>query len=392
VPLIRVTSEGNGIRLSQTRFYSNGGTSSTNWHVPVVAALGAPPDWRGIVSRDKPVTVKTGATAIVNEEQAGYFRTLYDARLFAKIISAFPASSAADQLGILNDSLAFGYSGYAPPSDFLALANTATADADPTVLGSVARAIEDIDVLYEGLPGNNAFSAYGRNLLDPIFAKTGWTGAPEETQNTALLREELLSALSELDDPAVVEGAKARFQAYLKDPSSLSADLRHSVLSIVAQHADAQTWDQLHALAKSAKSALEKEQLYRLLGTTKDKALALRALALAITDEIPATTRPTIVRAVSWRFPDLAVDFAASHWDAVSADLEPDSRAEYVPDLASNALDTSMIAKLRAFAAAHIPANARGDERKAESTIAFHAKVRAQCLPQIDRWLAQRGK
>jgi aminopeptidase N len=52
-----------------------------------------------------------------------------------------------------------------------------------------------------------------------------------------------------------------------------------------------------------------------------------------------------------------------------------------------------MIAKLNAYANAHIPATARGDVVKATSAIGFNAEVRTKRLPEIDRWLAaKRGE
>ena len=45
-----------------------------------------------------------------------------------------------------------------------------------------------------------------------------------------------------------------RFAAYRADPSSFDPTLRRLVLNIVARHADAGVWDQLHDLARAAKT------------------------------------------------------------------------------------------------------------------------------------------
>ncbi len=98
--------------------------------------------------------------------------------------------------------------------------------------------------------------------------------------------------------------------------------------------------------------------------------------------------RPSMIHAVSARFPDMAVDYASTHWNEVTVSLEPDSRSEYVPDLAGNSHDLATLPKLHAFADAHIPANAQGNVRKADASIRFYAKIRAEHLPELDRWLA----
>jgi aminopeptidase N len=396
VPLIRVIATRRGIHLTQDRFAANEtGDGAKVWQVPVVEkALGGKSEWRGVVSREKPadIAVPKGAVPIVNAGQAGYFRTLYDGRLSARLAAHFRALAPADQRGLLGDGRALGYSGTQPMANLLALTSQARSGMNPQVLAAIAGEIAELDRLYRGLPGRTAFRAYGLSVLRPLFAKVGWTPRPGENANTPLLRTALLDALNQLDDPKAIAKARKYFAAYTRAPASLSGDLRGSVLSIVAAHADAATWEQLHALAKNAPSSLEKHEFYNLLGSVHDRALAERALALALTDEAPATLRPAIVDSVSDYCPEMAFDFTAAHLDAINAMLEPDSRNEFAPRLAESSTDPAMIAKLEAFAVAHIPATARQTTVKAEAAIAYAAMVRAKRLPEIDRWLRRRRR
>ena len=391
IPLIHASVTPSGLQLTQDRFaVDDSGKASTSWRVPVMEMEeGGTAHWQGLVSRDKPtdIPVTKGAAPIVNAGQAGYFRTLYDPATFNKIAAGFDTLAPADQLGLLNDSRALGYSGYEPLSDFLQLTSKASPSLDPVVLDTIASRLQAINLLYEGLPGQAPFQAYGRRVLQPTFASIGWTAKPGEAQNVTLLRSSLLETLSDFNDAAVIAEARARFAAYLKDPATLSGDLRRNVLAIVAKHADAATWEQLLTLAKSAKSSLESARLYGLLATVHDRDLANRALALSMAAEVPVTTRPTLLRVVSVYYPDMAMDFFVSHADAFNNLLEPTSRARFVPSLAARARDLSMIPKLRAYASAHIPESARGDELRAEATIIFNAKVRAERLPEVDNWL-----
>jgi len=323
----------------------------------------------------------------VNAGQSGYFRTLYSSDTLKPVIAHFAQLSPEDQLGLIDDTRALGYSGYQPLSDFMGIASKANAAMDHAVLASLVGRLQGIDQLYNDLPEQAAYRAYGRKLLDPIFATVGWDAKPGESQNTALLREQLISALAEFDDPAVMAGARKRFAAYRANRDALTPDLRHSVLGAIAQHADATTWEQLHKLAKATTNSLEKQQYYRFLGSAWDRGLARRALDLALTDEAVVTTRPNIIAAVSGRYPDLAFDFTVTHWDRIRAMLEPDSRNQYVPRLVTAAYDPALIGKLQAFADKNIPANAREATVKAKAAIAYYAKVRKDRLPEVDRWL-----
>jgi aminopeptidase N len=391
VPLIRVASSADRVRMTQDRFAADSSARAPlSWHVPVLQRpLDGKSIWRGVVTRSAPVEVASGRSgAIVNEGQAGYFRTLYDPALLKIVTTHFRQLSAEDQLGILNDSRALGYSGYEPLADFLGLASQADSGMDAQVQDALAARLQGIDTLYDDLTGQAAFRGFGRRLLAPLFAAVGWDARPNESQNITLLRATLLAALSQFDDPAVVGEARRRFSAYLKSPKNMAPDTRRSVLAIIARHANADEWERLHRLAEGEKSTLAKHELYTLLGAARDKTLAQRALGLALGSDIAVTTRPDIIASVSSNYPEMAFDFVNAHLALVNSWLEADSRNQYVPNIAAGAHDAEMVGKLKAFATAHIPDTARSSATKAESAIALAVEIRTKRLPDVDRWLS----
>ncbi len=387
VPLIHASASPRGIALTQDRFAMDD-TAKTPlaWQVPVLAGT-----WRGTVSRGQPATVAAKAGVVVNDGQAGYFRTQYDPALMQALAKNFRALSPENQLGLINDSRALGYSGYEPLSDFLELASQADPSMNPQVLNTLVGRLEGIDDVADGLPVQKTYRGFARQLLAPIFAKVGWDAKAGEDQNIVLLRASLLGALSQFDDPGVIQEAHRRFGAYLRNPAAIAADTRRSVLAIVARHADAATWDSLHDLARKETNTLAKQELYDRLGSALDRKLVDRALALTLTNEAPVTTRPGIIDSVSVNYPDAAFDFTVAHLAVVDTWLEADSRNQYVPRLVSNSKDEKMIARLNAFSAAHIPATARADATRSASSIAFNAQVRSHRLPDVASWLASHG-
>ncbi len=391
VPMIRVRIEGNAAHLSMEQFSAEHSHSETrNWHVPVVARLVSSKSvWRGVISRGKEATIPLtdNSGIVVNVGQAGYYRTLYEPEALSMLIEHFSDLLPQEQLGLLNDSRALGYSGYAPLSDFLRIASAVTPRTDPGVLYTLAGRLRGIDDLYGDEAERARYRLWARNLLGPLLASIGIAPAGGESHIIALLRGALIYSLSTFDDPTVIQEARARFAAYLQMPSTLSADRRFNVLSVVAMHADAPTWEALHRLASQSKSNLEKSQLYELLGTATDRDLAIRALQLTLTDEAPLTTRPTIIDNVSFSHPDLALEFLDTHYDAIVGAMEPDSRAEYAPNLVRESNDPAMIDRLRKFSLAHIPSESRQPAIQAEAEIAYNAIVRKARLPEVNRWL-----
>jgi aminopeptidase N len=235
------------------------------------------------------------------------------------------------------------------------------------------------------------FRTYARGLLNPALARIGWDPRPSEGDNVALMRAALLGALGQLDDPQVAAEARRRFEAFRSNPASLSAAARRSVLGIVARDADAADWESLHALAKTARTELERREFYTLLGQAEDPALARKALDLAVSGEPAATTAPSMIQAVAGLHPGMAFDFATANWVRISAMLEPDTRAEFVPRLVADATDDLLLARLDVFAERNIPATARSELRKAKANVLYLSNVRRARLPEVDRWLASGG-
>ncbi|MGE5625131.1 MAG: M1 family metallopeptidase [Bacillota bacterium] len=395
VPLIRVTSLNGGVKLSQERYaVDDSGKAGGSWHVPVtVASFNGANPWHSLVSKDAPAELheSAGSVNVVGYGQTAYFRTLYDAESFKRVSAHFASLAPADQWGLLSDSLALGYAGDESMGDFLSLTTGISPDMDPLVLDSAVSKLGGLNFYYEGLPTQAAYKAYARRVLQPLAAKLGWTPAHGEDGNVTVLRTDLLITLGELDDPAVIREARARFRQYVKDPASLSGDLRRVALRTVADHADVATWDELHTLAKAAGSSLEKDELYYFLGMAHDPALAKKALDLALTDEAPVTARPTILDAVSAYYPDLALDFFIAHADYFNQYLEPTTRPRYVPRLAYASRDGAVLPKLEAYASAHIPAEDRGDVVKAEAVVRKNMMIRTQRLPDVDKWLSEQS-
>jgi aminopeptidase N len=392
VPLIRAKAGAGGTTLTQDRVAADPSQKRPQtWRTPVKAAGLSGGAWDGIVSAVKPQTAPLAAPVVVNAGQTGYFRTLYSPALWAKLAPDFAKLTPADQLGLLYDSRALGEAGYAPMSDFLALAKNAPADADPLVLDTLAMQLAALDDLYDGRPQQDAFRAFARARLAPAAARFGWDAKPGEPDNAAIARRTILSNLGDMRDPAVVAEAKARFQRWLREPDSLEGAGRRTVLAIAAINADEATWEALKAQALASKDITDRSRLLSYLAISDDPKLVDKALALALSGEVSPTDAPTIIAAVAGAHPDKAFDFAMANRAKVDEFLEPTSRTSYYADLASGSRDPAMLEKLAKLKAT-VPASARGEVEKAEGSIRYRLDVIARRLPEADRWLSANGR
>jgi aminopeptidase N len=392
VPLVRTNRAGGGVRLSQSRFATEASQGDGSWLIPVRVAAAGPGDAAQTVlvnrSRAKTVDAPGGPAAptVVNADQAGYFRTLYAPELWSQVSDRFAVLSPADQLGLLYDTRALSETGFQPMGDFLSLSRVAAQATEPVVLSGLATELAALDKAYPDGRGH-AYEVFARARLSPVLARVGWDARPGEDDNLASLRGDLVEALGDVEDPAVIAEARRRFQAALASPGTLTGALKQAVEEVVAAQADAATWDQLHVLARTANTTNDRNRLYRLLGAAEDKALAERALALAISGEPPPTTAPGIISSVSILYPDQAYDFAIAHRTEVEALLEPSSRATFFADLGRYSTQASMLGKLDDFART-IPASSRGEVAKAQSEIRRRRLFAERRLPEVDRWVA----
>jgi hypothetical protein len=224
-----------------------------------------------------------------------------------------------------------------------------------------------------------------------VFARIGWEAKAGESDPTAILRTQLIGVLADLGDTAVIGEAQRRYAAGDSDPKAMPAALRKTILAVVARHADAATWDKLHAAAKAEKTPLIKDQLYSLLAVAEDDALAQRALDMALTDEPGATNSARMIGIAAYQHPDMAFDFALAHRAQVDKLVDSTSSSRYYPGLGGSSNDPAMIGKIKAYADAHI---AKGSRRAADTVIAniqYRMMVRSERLPAIDAWLAKNG-
>jgi len=397
VPLINVGAAmcSNGettVKLTQGEFTKDRPHKQPlRWHVPVSAEVVGHPATSTLVDGSATLKLQGCGPVLVNAGQSGYYRTLYAPAQLAALKQGFDKLAPIDQLGLMSDAWAEGMVGLQPVSDFLDMAKATPANANPEIWSEVAGSLTALDSYYRGDKARQAsFRKYAVAQLKPVFARVGWAPKPDESTSTTLLRTQLISALAELGDQDLLSEVRRRYAAQASDPKAVPPALRKIIYAIVAQHADAATWDKLHAEAKAEKSPMIKDRLYALLAIAEDKALAQRALDLALTDEPGATNGAGMIGAVSWHHPELAWNFAMAHRAQVDKLVDSTSRSQFYPRLGGSSFDPAMIEKIKAYEVS-LPASSRRPAQAAIANIQYRLMIRKDRLPAVDAWLAKHG-
>ena len=397
VPMIRVEADAcvdgmTAVKLTQTEFSRDQpGKKPLSWRVPVSVQAGVD---------GKPVTTLVEGAAslrvpgcgpiLANGGQTGYYRTVYAAPAFKRLGADFARLAPIDQLGLLSDTWALGITGLQPVSDFLDLAQAAPLDAEPQVWSNITQAFGAIERYYRNDPQRRArFDNFAVARLAPVINRLGWNAKAGEAETVPPLRELLIRTLSQMDDPVTIAEARRRYAAPAGDTAAMPAPLRKTILSVVAEHADAATWEALHRTAQAEKSPMIKNDLYDMLAAPRDRTLAQKALELALTDEPDITTGSGMLAGVASVYPDMAFDFALANIDKVNQRVDTTSRSRFFPSLAANSGDPAMIGKIEDYAKAQLAQGSRREADTAVARIRDRIRVRQERLPEIDAWLAR---
>jgi aminopeptidase N len=397
VPLIRVGAAQcaggqTSFTVVQDEFSADrkpGSFTPLSWHVPVTAmTVGGTPVTVVTQGRDTQLTVPGCGPLLVNAGQTGYYRSLYSAAADQQLLGAFTRLSPLDQYGVVLDQDALSEAGYQPMAIALDFISAIPANARPELqslgLGEWSDFYED----FRGDPATQQrIAAIIEQRYGPLLAQIGEAPVAGEKPTITTLRPELIGTLGQIRDTRVTAEATRLFAAMQTNPNAVSGGLKRTWLGVVARNADAATWEQIHAMARNASSATERQNLYSLLGATEDEALAQRALQLALTDEPGKTVSAGIISSVARRHPELALDFVTSHWDQVSKLVDATSQSRFVARIAGGSNKPETIGKLQAYADAHIAPTSRKPIDESINRIKTRLATRPRVKAGIAQWL-----
>jgi hypothetical protein len=325
---------------------------------------------------------------LVNTGQSGYYRTLYQADQIAALRGDFAKLSASDQAGLLSDNRSLANNSYQDMDVAMSLLDAVPANASQRVVEQAVGEFGGLfELLKEDTPRQTKLAKIANKRFAPALAKLGLAQKTDELAVDSNLRSSLIGTLGFMGNTDVAAESARLFSALEADPAAMDGPLRTTWLGLIAYNAKKATWDKIRKLAQTADSSVVKSSMYRLLGASKDKALAADALKLALTDEPGATTSASIISAVAGEHPDMAVDFALANKAAVLALVDVSSRSEYIAQLGSGSEDPRMSAKLDAYAKSDLTPESRKSVDEAIAAINTRQKTLPRVKAGVAKWL-----
>jgi len=204
------------------------------------------------------------------------------------------------------------------------------------------------------------------------------------------LRRTLLSDLGAWGDQQVIAEARRRFDLFMKDRASLGPDDQAMVLSIVMRGADADTFDQVHALAKQAGDQADLQRYYSALDYVRDPQLAAQVVQIALSSELPpqaAQLRLRLVFGLARYHPQLAWSTFTDHQDAIMAPFPTFASlmiAQYVPVAFWDSLPLD---QLESWVRAHVPAEMSVNVDRGMESVRFKLSEKQALVVAVDQYL-----
>jgi aminopeptidase N len=403
VVAVRAECDANGTRvlaLTQSRFLlydRDGNKDQPHWAIPLRMRVGADGKAQSVLLEkdgDRIAAGRCDQPLSLNADADGFYRVAYDDALLAVNTRAFAALPDGDRIALLDDQWALVENGTRPLASYLALVDAMGDSQNERAWNQVLGALDTVERAERGTPGHDAFVAYARNLLKPVAMRMGWAPAAGETAGVQRLRRSLLAHLGAWDDAEVVAQAQRRFAGFVADRASLAPDDQATVLTIVAQHADAATFEQLHAIARAARNETEVRRFYPILMRVRDPQLAAQAARIALSPEIPPQAdvlRLGLVLGLSGEHPQLAWSTFTQQLDTLMAanpGNRPNILAKTAPEVFWNSIPEDT---LQGWIDGHIEPGMRATLADSMATVRFRQNQKARLVEAADRIAAKRS-
>jgi puromycin-sensitive aminopeptidase len=314
VPLVTVSARcenGNTkVLVQQERFLlTHDAALQQNWPIPICLRSGTVKKCELVREPRAELQINGCGPVVANAGESGYYRVKYEPAMLAELLKS--KLSAAERIGLLRDQWALVRQGSAPLASFLDLVMALRGERARPAVEELVGALQFLDEYLVGERERPQLRALVAQLFQPLFNELGWDAKAGDSDETRLLRAQLLEALGHTARlPLITKQVESRLQQYLKDPTSLDGAVADSVVKLAALDGKADRWEDFRQRSKTGTPESKLRFRYALAGF-EDPALVDRTLQLTLGDDVPPEDVLRIIglemenplgRAAAWSF------------------------------------------------------------------------------------------
>ncbi len=383
------------VTLGERRYTMAGDAASATqtWHVPVCLRMPDGSTRCDVITSTAGNTVDLGSTCpswvMGNADGLGYYRVEHPAEMIPVLAKDVGKLTAGERLSLMSDEWAIVRAGRHQIGAWLDLAGGFSGERDPDVMSTLVGRLDAIDEDLTSSSTRDAYRAWVSKLLAPALADLGWSASPDEPPGRRTLRAEVLMALGNAGDPAVLKTARTKIDDLLRDASSIDSTLRTPIVYMAAVHGDATLYD---AYQTRSRSAEDPEERYRFLyGLTHftDPALVRRTMDYALSSEVRTQDAKLLVSAMIANDDTraLAWELLQHHWDDLQKKAGESTSNGSIVAAAGSFCDAGAAQQVDRFFSAHPVPDAARTLQQAKERIRSCVALRDAEAPHLAAWL-----
>lgn len=330
-PVITMSQDqGSGYSLTQSRFISSGAVllpreQQQCWTVTVpyevnngankqvgrcvLTELVSPPC----------VPVSENGWLKLNRGQTAFIRVNYTPELWLRLKGALEQGqlSTIDRVGIANDLYALVKAGHVPATQLLFLLESYRDEDSYVVWSELIASLGGLSSLFSDTgEDRELFNSFARSILTTIVQKVGWSGSPEESHGTKLLRPRVLSAYGKYGHTGILQEARDRFDDFVSHGIVLDPEMRSAIYSLVAVDGDRALYETLLKCYLATDSSEERAYYLGALGKFRDEEILRDAFVFSLSKHVRSQDVIYLAYGVNSRVAhELLWKFIQDNWD-----------------------------------------------------------------------------
>ncbi|MCP4007735.1 MAG: M1 family metallopeptidase [bacterium] len=331
-----------------------------------------------------------------NADEAGFYHPVHHPDLLQDIGAELKRLSAVERMGLLGHQWACVCADRGDFASILSLIERLGDEEEPDVLAAIGTPLSWLDG--QALPELSASTAaehreWTGRIFRAAFDALGWRPRRGETDALRQRRATLLGFLGGLaEDKDILAQVQKCIGPYLKERSTLDANLAGPVVDLAARSGNKTLYDKYLRQMKKARTPQERTRFEMALASFRDPALVERTLTLSLSDDVPMQdVVPLLMRLLANpRARETTWAFIRKRWTQLAPRVSPGLAPRLVT--ATSALQTPAYKKEVAefFNAQKLPTTKRALKQALER-FDLNANLRRRAVRELRQWIPNSG-
>ncbi len=273
-PIVSLSLDHDKLRFTQERFVlKSKSQSSDTWPIPVTCLIDR--EERKFIMKDRvfELPAKNIDRIKANLGQTGFYRVLYDQKLYSIIEREFDSLNTLDRWGVVSDLFAFLMAGRVTMEQYVRLAKRAANETDYLVADAVTTHLQFLRFLS---PENPQVKEIYANHHQTQMKRLGLDSKSKEKDTDKILRGRIATGLA-LIDRSFAEELSRKFDKY----ETLDPNLRVAVAVSFAQTTGSEGFDKLVSTMKKMGNEADVVKIYFGLASFRDPSSSRKLLTSA---------------------------------------------------------------------------------------------------------------